>query len=386
MFVKEGAIIPMAPFAKSTFFIPKDALLLHVYTGADGSFKLYEDDGVTEKFRTKAEFRATDMQFTQQDLGMEVAAAVGSFTGAPSSRSYQVVYHGLSASTPLYLNDTLIPSFTSAASIPANQNGTVWASDKKLLNVYVSARSVDSAFRIASGASPVGTGGAAGGGGTSGGSGGAAGGTGGNGGVGGGGGGTGGGGGGGNSSSGVGGGGGGGGGSTGKDAALDSVGAGGNSNGGSTGNSTGGAGGKDGSGGSGGSSGAKEWAWVAMGAAVRVAATAAGLGATRVAAPVARVAVAGLAGIPAVARVAPPAAAMLVREEPRPAPPAEARPPAVLAGSASLVVLLERCHGWESWWRSSGSADAEHAKIADRSAARDRGSALCADQLGYRRG
>ena len=36
-FVKEGAIIPMAPFAKSTFFIPKDNLLVHAYTGADGS-------------------------------------------------------------------------------------------------------------------------------------------------------------------------------------------------------------------------------------------------------------------------------------------------------------------------------------------------------------
>jgi alpha-glucosidase (family GH31 glycosyl hydrolase) len=62
VFVKEGAIIPMAPFAKSTFFIPKDTLFVHVYTGANGSFQLYEDDGVTEKFRTKNEFRRSAFQ------------------------------------------------------------------------------------------------------------------------------------------------------------------------------------------------------------------------------------------------------------------------------------------------------------------------------------
>jgi alpha-glucosidase len=148
VFVKEGAIIPMAPFAKSTFFIPKDSLLVHVYTGADGSFDLYEDDGVTEKFRTKGESRSTKIHFTEQDLGVEIGAAKGSYEGAPSNRSYQIIYHGLSAETSLYLDDTPISTYSSQADIPANQNGVVWDAQKKLLTVYVASRAVDDGFKI----------------------------------------------------------------------------------------------------------------------------------------------------------------------------------------------------------------------------------------------
>jgi alpha-glucosidase (family GH31 glycosyl hydrolase) len=166
-FVREGAIIPMAPFAKSTFFIPKDNLLVHAYTGADDLFQLFEDDGVTEKFRTKSESRVTDLRFTQQDLGVEVGASQGTYSGAPSSRSYQVIYHGLAADTPLYLNGTPISSFASQGAIPAGKDGTVWDSTKKLLNVYVVSRPMDSAFKISSTGSVPGTGGTTGSGGTS---------------------------------------------------------------------------------------------------------------------------------------------------------------------------------------------------------------------------
>jgi MYXO-CTERM domain-containing protein len=175
VFVREGAIIPMAPFAKSTFFIPKDQLVLHAYTGADGSFQLYEDDGVTEKFRTKNELRMTDLRYSEQDLGVQIAPAQGTYAEAPSSRSYQVVYHGLSATTPLYVNGTAIPAVSSQAEIAAGQDGAVWDADGKLLNVYVASRPVDTRVKISNSATdtptPIdGTGGTAGtGGGSSGG-------------------------------------------------------------------------------------------------------------------------------------------------------------------------------------------------------------------------
>jgi len=241
-FVRAGAIFPMAPFAKSTFFIPKDVLLIHAYTGADGSFELFEDDGVTEKFRTKNESRQTSLRYTEADLGVEIGAAQGTYSNAPSSRSYQVIYHGLSAAESLFLNGTAIPSFTSQSSIPANSDGTVWDSGKKLLNVYVSAKPVDTTLRISNSATVTGTGGTTGSGGStssSGGTGGAAGGSSGNtaGGAGGNGGGS---------------GSGGAGGSTDQDAAPASGGTGGNSGGGSSGVGSGGAGGNSGSGSGGG--------------------------------------------------------------------------------------------------------------------------------------
>jgi alpha-D-xyloside xylohydrolase len=169
-FVKEGAIMPMAPFAKSTFFIPKDNLVIHAYTGADGSFQLYEDDGVSEKFRTNDESRLTELRFTQQDLGVEIAAAKGTYAGAPSSRSYQVVYHGLSATVDLYVNGTAISSYTSQSGIPSGKDGTVWDATKKLVNVYVTSRAVSDVVRISTSSSstPTGTGGAPSSGGNSG--------------------------------------------------------------------------------------------------------------------------------------------------------------------------------------------------------------------------
>ncbi|MBN1575603.1 MAG: glycoside hydrolase family 31 protein [Chitinispirillaceae bacterium] len=149
VFVKEGAIIPMAPFAKSTFFIPPDTLFVHVYTGADGSFQLYEDDGVTEKFRTKKAFRITDIRFNQSDLGTVIDASKGSFTGAPANRSCRIVYHGLSATVPMYLDGTAISTFTKIADIPAHRNGSVWDTEKKLLTVQLPSRPVDNALRVA---------------------------------------------------------------------------------------------------------------------------------------------------------------------------------------------------------------------------------------------
>jgi alpha-glucosidase (family GH31 glycosyl hydrolase) len=149
VFAKEGAIIPMAPFAKSTFFIPKDTIVIHVYTGVNGSFQLYDDDGVTEKFRTKNEFRTTEIRYTQEDLGLQVQASNGSYSGAPTRRTYSIVYHGLTASAALYYNTSAITSYSRLTDIPANQNGAVWDTDKKLLNVQIASQPIDNTFKVA---------------------------------------------------------------------------------------------------------------------------------------------------------------------------------------------------------------------------------------------
>lgn len=163
VFVREGAIFPTAPYAMSTFFIPQDQLILHAYTGADGTFRLYEDDGVSERFRTQGELRTTELSFTQQDLVVDIAAAQGTYADAPSSRSYQVVYHGLSEGPPMYVSGMPIPTYDSADSIAEGADGAVWDADAGLLTVYVASRPVDTEVWIAS--SPdvvVGTGGAGG--------------------------------------------------------------------------------------------------------------------------------------------------------------------------------------------------------------------------------
>ncbi|MBN2189135.1 MAG: DUF5110 domain-containing protein [Chitinispirillaceae bacterium] len=155
VFVKEGAFIPQAPFAKSTFFIPRDTLFVHAYTGANGTFQLYDDDGVTERFRTRNEFQTTDMQYTQNDLGVQINPSNGSFTGAPTNRAYRIVYHGLSASVQLYYNGTAIPSYANSSSIPANQNGAVWDATKRLLTAYLSYKPVSITVRVSNSSTSI---------------------------------------------------------------------------------------------------------------------------------------------------------------------------------------------------------------------------------------
>jgi alpha-D-xyloside xylohydrolase len=149
-FVKEGSIIPMAPFATSTFFIPNDVLVVHAYTGADGSFRLYEDDGVSERFRTRDELRTTELRFRQQDLVVEIGAALGSYDGAPSARSYQVVYHGLTEAPQMYVASMPVSSYPSEGDIAAGEDGSVWHADDQLLSVFVAARPVDSVLLVSS--------------------------------------------------------------------------------------------------------------------------------------------------------------------------------------------------------------------------------------------
>ena len=150
VFVKAGAIVPMAPFATSTFFIPKDVLVLHVFTGADGSFPLYEDDGVSERFRTAGESARTPITFSDADLAVSVGAVEGSYAGAPSARSYRIVYHGLPGEVPLALDGTALPTYADEGAVPANQSGAVWDSEQELLIAVVAGRGVDMAFEVSS--------------------------------------------------------------------------------------------------------------------------------------------------------------------------------------------------------------------------------------------
>lgn len=50
LFVREGAIIPMARSAGSTQFMDFSTLWIEIYAGPEGSFSLYEDDGLTQDY------------------------------------------------------------------------------------------------------------------------------------------------------------------------------------------------------------------------------------------------------------------------------------------------------------------------------------------------
>jgi alpha-glucosidase (family GH31 glycosyl hydrolase) len=150
LFVKEGAVIPKYLYAKSTFWLPKDPLVLEIYTGRDGLFTLHEDDGVTEKYRTNNERRSTGITYTQSNITATIGAASGTFNGANPSRSYRLYFHGLSNVIGMKVNGAALSFFSTEVDALANGSGVVWDQTKKILAVYTSSYSVSTQVVVAS--------------------------------------------------------------------------------------------------------------------------------------------------------------------------------------------------------------------------------------------
>jgi alpha-D-xyloside xylohydrolase len=143
LFVKAGAILPKYKYAQSTFFMDKSQLEMDVYSGKDGAFSVYEDDGVTENFRVNGASRTTQLNFTNAANKVVVSHPAGTYAGAPTARRYIVRIHGLAAPVGMRVNGGgTLPAFTSEALAIANGSGEVWDASKKILSVVTSSINV----------------------------------------------------------------------------------------------------------------------------------------------------------------------------------------------------------------------------------------------------
>ncbi len=85
VFVKSGSIIPMGPVMQFVDEQPNAPLIITIWPGADGEFSLYEDDGVSEQYRSGA-FSRIDMQWDDTARTLTLAQRVGEFSNMQSSR------------------------------------------------------------------------------------------------------------------------------------------------------------------------------------------------------------------------------------------------------------------------------------------------------------
>ena len=89
--MKAGSIVPMGPELQHTAEKPADPLTLWVYTGADASFDLYEDDGVTYDYE-KGAFSTLPLRWDERAGTLSVGARTGSFPGMLHTRELRVVF------------------------------------------------------------------------------------------------------------------------------------------------------------------------------------------------------------------------------------------------------------------------------------------------------
>ncbi|MFA5832775.1 MAG: TIM-barrel domain-containing protein [Bacteroidota bacterium] len=150
LFIKVGSIIPMGKYAVSTAFLNKDSLTLQVYTGNDASYVLYEDDGVTERYRSNNENRTTEIRFTQSDFSLNIGASVGNYTNAPKRRALQIEFHGVQQSKCIALNGVKLKSFQTEKAASAAKQGVVWNKKKNTLSVFLKSFSVTEPIVISS--------------------------------------------------------------------------------------------------------------------------------------------------------------------------------------------------------------------------------------------
>ena len=158
MYVKAGSILPKYKYAQSTSFFDKTQLEMDVYAGKDGTFAVYEDDGVTENFHVNSANSVTNLTFTNSALRVVIDHPVGTYNGAPSQRRYVVRIHGLAAPVGMRVdNGATLPAFTSEAAAILNGRGEVWDPARKILSVVTPSIEVTTGGGVAATIEPSGT-------------------------------------------------------------------------------------------------------------------------------------------------------------------------------------------------------------------------------------
>jgi alpha-D-xyloside xylohydrolase len=89
VFVKAGSIIPFGPDLQYTSEKPADTITLHVYTGADASFNLYEDEGTNYNYE-KGAFAIIPIKYKDATRTITIEDRKGSFEGMLQTRNFRI--------------------------------------------------------------------------------------------------------------------------------------------------------------------------------------------------------------------------------------------------------------------------------------------------------
>ena len=109
VFARVGAIIPAVKVVSPIPGADFPELSLNLFTGGDGSYTLYEDDGETLSYQAD-KVRRTAFTHTAGETGgkLEIAAATGDFTTDYTSRTYTIRLHTADTITAVKLDGRVV--------------------------------------------------------------------------------------------------------------------------------------------------------------------------------------------------------------------------------------------------------------------------------------
>jgi alpha-glucosidase (family GH31 glycosyl hydrolase) len=135
MFVRAGSIIPTGPSMQWVDQVPADPLTLDVYPSGNNSYTLYEDDGITEQYKTGV-FSTTQLSCNQSgsSITITVGATAGTYDGQPASRTYLTKVNGQAAApTSLAIAGATATRYSSMAALDAATTGWFYDSTAKIV-------------------------------------------------------------------------------------------------------------------------------------------------------------------------------------------------------------------------------------------------------------
>ena len=109
LFVRQGAIIPMRKYSRSVETGSNDSIEIHIYEGASGEFKLYEDDGTSNDY-LKGYFASTSIayNYSMDQSKIVIEPVSGSYKGMNDVRVWHIILHGFYNISSIRINDELL--------------------------------------------------------------------------------------------------------------------------------------------------------------------------------------------------------------------------------------------------------------------------------------
>jgi alpha-D-xyloside xylohydrolase len=103
LFVRAGSIVPTGPAIQHTGNNSHAPLTLNVYTGADCSFSVYEDDGVSRQY-LNGKYARIPLSWNDASKTLTVGARQGSYSGMAGPRTINVRWMRAGTPRPLDLD------------------------------------------------------------------------------------------------------------------------------------------------------------------------------------------------------------------------------------------------------------------------------------------
>jgi alpha-glucosidase (family GH31 glycosyl hydrolase) len=93
LYVRAGAILPLDPVRQFTSEPTNEPTTVRIYRGADGAFRLYEDDGKSLDYQ-RGQFTWTNFQWNDENRRLTVQPGGGELQPQPRSFVVEVIPGG----------------------------------------------------------------------------------------------------------------------------------------------------------------------------------------------------------------------------------------------------------------------------------------------------